>query len=818
MTVNVIVQAPPWAVATQPTSAQPSLPAGSATLPAGSASTATTPGTSQAPASGLPLPPLPAVATTGAGATGTSAVATVQQPPAGGPSEPTAPPLPTTAPGPTGAPATTPSGSTPSAAPTSLPAATAPPPPLPSADIGAGLSSTATFPASTGQQGSGVLAAGLGRAAARGWSSGASGSGITDGTFAAWRGSQVGITATWADREAETQKAADVADYAGWQGDLDIAVAGTVIGSDEDYAKAAAGAYDARWTAAADNIQRARGNSPGVTYVRAWHEFNGDWYWQVIPGNVEDYKKAFRRYAGILRERCPRCVIVWSPNDGSSNGSAPIADAYPGDDVVDLIGVDSYNANGNPVVVDDATWDTYLHQTEADGSPWGIETWRKFAEQHGKPLGFPEWGLNHKAGGGDNPEYIKRMNAWMAEHASRPGDPDLAGKVVYDVYFDVNHGGDPGFKIKDGPNPRSGAAYQSLRWGTQALARTPGEQTGASTVPAVPTSPVQTQTPARTGGPLPTAPGVTLGPETLPDIPYANGSPSQQLDLYLPGRTGTAIPLVVFIHGGAFSGGDKREVLGARELTSRGIAVASINYRLSGEAPFPAGAQDVKAAVRWLRAHSAEYGLDPNRFAAWGPSSGGYLASMLGVTDTQQPNGLDDPALGNAGTSSAVQAVASLYGPSDFRTMNAQAVQNPCGGTPQDHDADGSPESAWLRGPVQTTALATAADLTAWVPTAKRLPPFLFIHGTADCLVPYDQSEELAEAIAQAGGKTGVILVQGAGHGGASIDQDKLPDVVAFLVQTFGGSGQAQPTAAATTSTPTVQPTRTPPPTKGSGS
>ena len=110
--------------------------------------------------------------------------------------------------------------------------------------------------------------------------------------------------------------------------------------------------------------------------------------------------------------------------------------------------------------------------------------------------------------------------------------------------------------------------------------------------------------------------------------------------------------MVLLIHGGAFAGGDASMEAGyAQTLASQGIAAASVNYRLSGEAPYPAGAQDVKAAVRWLRANAAQYGLDPNNIGAWGQSAGGWMANMLGATGDQQTI-FDDPALGNADQSS----------------------------------------------------------------------------------------------------------------------------------------------------------------------
>jgi acetyl esterase/lipase len=283
------------------------------------------------------------------------------------------------------------------------------------------------------------------------------------------------------------------------------------------------------------------------------------------------------------------------------------------------------------------------------------------------------------------------------------------------------------------------------------------------------------------------APGVTADAQTLTDLPYADRSPAQTLDLYLPKRSGQAVALVVFVHGGAFSGGDKREVLAVPTLLDQGYGVASVNYRLSGEAPFPAGVQDVKAAVRWLRAHAGEYGIDPVRFAVWGASAGGYLANMVGVSGGQF-SGLDDVSLGNPTVSSQVQVVVSWYGPSDFAAMDAQERQiRECAGRAQTHDDAGSPESVWLGAPVQTAPLTHAANPIAWLPSAPAgsLPAFLLGHGSADCTVPPGQSTELAQALTRAGGAATLKIINGAGHADEQVQQQLLAPSLEFISVTL---------------------------------
>jgi hypothetical protein len=162
------------------------------------------------------------------------------------------------------------------------------------------------------------------------------------------------------------------------------------------------------------------------------------------------------------------------------------------------------------------------------------------------------------------------------------------------------------------------------------------------------------------------------------DLAYAGVSPSEKLDLYLPAGASVPYPVIVAIHGGGFTAGDKSDGQVAPMLLglARGYAVAAIDYRLSGEAKFPAQIQDVKSAIRWLRANAGRYKLDPARIAVWGDSAGGSLAALAGTSAGVAA--LSDPAHGNAGQSDAVQAVVDWFGPismlkidSDFRASHA---------------------------------------------------------------------------------------------------------------------------------------------------
>jgi acetyl esterase/lipase len=247
------------------------------------------------------------------------------------------------------------------------------------------------------------------------------------------------------------------------------------------------------------------------------------------------------------------------------------------------------------------------------------------------------------------------------------------------------------------------------------------------------------------------------------DLAYVtNGHARQKLDLYIP-KTKSKAPLIIFIHGGGFSGGDK----GGQNpgpFLSEGYAFASLNYRLSGDAIFPAQIEDCKAAVRWLRSNAERYKLDPDRFGAWGTSAGGHLVAMLGTTGETTVFDVGE----NPGVSSRVQAVADWFGPTDFLQMDAHRVPNGMG-----HDAPGSPESRLIGGALQRNKdkVARANPITYITSSA---PPFLIAHGDADRLVPYHQSVLLEAALKKAGVAVTFHTVKGGGHGLRDETADKM--------------------------------------------
>jgi acetyl esterase/lipase len=234
------------------------------------------------------------------------------------------------------------------------------------------------------------------------------------------------------------------------------------------------------------------------------------------------------------------------------------------------------------------------------------------------------------------------------------------------------------------------------------------------------------------------------------DIAYADVSPTQRLDMYLPEAGKGPFPIAMHVHGGAFALGDKRDVQMVPFLRGleRGYGVVGVNYRLSGEALFPAGLEDVKAAIRWLKANGDDYCLDGSRIAVIGESAGANQAALCCVT-----TGLslfDDPALGNAELSSDVQAAVDMFGPTDFLKMDEHLAASGLG--PCDHSQADSPESRYLgRRITEIPEKVREANPITYV--HEGMAPILIQHGTKDSTVPVQQSLEFAQAIEEQVGK-----------------------------------------------------------------
>ncbi|MFD6876242.1 MULTISPECIES: alpha/beta hydrolase fold domain-containing protein [unclassified Streptomyces] len=238
------------------------------------------------------------------------------------------------------------------------------------------------------------------------------------------------------------------------------------------------------------------------------------------------------------------------------------------------------------------------------------------------------------------------------------------------------------------------------------------------------------------------------------------------LDVRTPAGEGP-FPAVVWIHGGGWLDGDRRyppptvpaallhgAVLGA------GLALVSVDYRHSLEAPFPAQLHDVKAAIRYVRAFAEVLGIDPDRIGVWGESAGGHLAALAGLVGPGSPDGAAlEGAHGVGSGDTAVLAVVDWYGVSDLPAL-ADHPMPPMPGGIEFPD----PYEALLGGTeAERPALARAASPVTYAEGANP-PPFLLVHGTRDGLVPYSQSEALARALADAGGEVTLRPVDGADH------------------------------------------------------
>jgi acetyl esterase/lipase len=266
-------------------------------------------------------------------------------------------------------------------------------------------------------------------------------------------------------------------------------------------------------------------------------------------------------------------------------------------------------------------------------------------------------------------------------------------------------------------------------------------------------------------------------------VPYASHDGTDLLlDLYLPAEPiRRPAPVILFLHGGGWSAGTRTTGPDFKRYFARdGFAMASIEYRLTPSVTFPANVEDVRTAVRWLKANAATYALDPERICLWGTSAGGHLAAVAALA----PPGTFD-GTGNVAYTSAVRCVLDGYGPTRFDVMDAQTAEEratlqtpvatiiagggargapPGGRGAVPHDDPASPESRLIGVAVQSAPdrVRAASPLTY---VGKDAPPFLIMHGLADSSVPHGQSVLLYDALARAGHEVTLRLVDGLPHG-----------------------------------------------------
>ena len=278
-----------------------------------------------------------------------------------------------------------------------------------------------------------------------------------------------------------------------------------------------------------------------------------------------------------------------------------------------------------------------------------------------------------------------------------------------------------------------------------------------------------------------------IGFSIIPNLSYSGTpNPRHTLDLILPTNPDhkKRLPLVVWIHGGGWKNGDKKtghspSRVPALVKTGR-YAGATINYRLSGEAIWPAQIYDCKAAIRWLCANAKKYGYDSNQIALWGSSAGGHLASMLGTTGEHQTY---EGILGkHTNQSTHVKAVINYYGPSALLQMNDHPSKI-------NHNAPESPESQLMGYPIQKKRKRTQnASPLHQVSTDDAT--FLHFHGTKDPLVPYHQSKIFHHALLQKKVKSNLITLKDGVHSMPPSFTEKY--VIPFLDYNFHGQGSAQ--------------------------
>ena len=280
--------------------------------------------------------------------------------------------------------------------------------------------------------------------------------------------------------------------------------------------------------------------------------------------------------------------------------------------------------------------------------------------------------------------------------------------------------------------------------------------------------------------------GPARGQAFIPDLEYARvGSHSLKLDLYLPAPTVHPHPLVIWIHGGGWYGGGKGEALiNAAQLLVRGFALASIDYRLSTIATYPAQLEDCKAAVRWLRANAATYNFDPDRFGVTGPSAGGHLGALLGTTGGVAR--MEGTVGNHRQVSSRVQAVVDFFGPTDFFKLDPQ------------HQKAGSSESVLIGKPIEEIKRNLLNPAYAsWVRRVHDAnpitfvtaddPPIYIMHGTQDPVVLHSQSVIFDAALRLAGVPVNFRAVPGLGHAVPQVEADAAWDFLVDVLQPSAG-------------------------------
>ena len=284
------------------------------------------------------------------------------------------------------------------------------------------------------------------------------------------------------------------------------------------------------------------------------------------------------------------------------------------------------------------------------------------------------------------------------------------------------------------------------------------------------------------------------------DLKYGEATgKANLLDIYMPVKAEGKLPLVIWIHGGGAEQGDKKDCP-LQFLVAKGYIGASLNYRFSREALYPAQLEDCKGAIRWLRAHAGQYHIDSDHIGVWGASAGGHFAALLGTTGGVK--GEEGKVGANLDQSSSVQAVCDFFGPTDMSHFAEQAAKDEnmnkalekatrdpkmkAAMEQMGKDAvvemvlANSPLSRLFGGPLdEHKELVARANPIAFI--SKDTPPFLIMHGDKDAIVPVAQSQMLYDALQKAKVESTLVIMPGMGHGAGFDNAGVRQTVAAFF-------------------------------------
>lgn len=285
------------------------------------------------------------------------------------------------------------------------------------------------------------------------WSSGATSADLS--AFASWRSRPLDNSGTWPNRETwDVISNPDVYGQVASLASYKQIWIGLAMLPEQDttatFAQCATGAYDQYFKTYGENLKKLNRDN---AIIRLGWEANGDWFKWSIGSDVDNYKACFRKEAAAIKSTAPNVLIDWNMNkDSHLGGTLSVADAYPGDDAVDIVGVDFYDSW--PAYPDQAAWDADFNATQ-NGGPRGLGSWLDFAKSHSKKLSVPEWGMHNGTGGGaDDTFFMQSMYNFFASNYQN---------IAYETYFNLPDGNDQGFAIYPaGINPKSSALYQQL--------------------------------------------------------------------------------------------------------------------------------------------------------------------------------------------------------------------------------------------------------------------------------------------------------------------------------------------------------------------